>query len=67
MNLAIRGVPRSRSAFSCLASGDRLLQGSPNAVLPLELGQELTLCGLDTSNQVHALGAFAAPAFEVAA
>lgn len=30
-----------------------LWQGSPNAVLPLELGQELTLCGLDAFNQVE--------------
>lgn len=28
------------------------VQGSPNARLPLELGQELTLCGLDHSNKV---------------
>ncbi|CBJ30027.1 Cytochrome b5 reductase domain-containing protein [Ectocarpus siliculosus] len=28
------------------------LPSSPDAVLPLELGQELTLCGLDASNQV---------------
>ncbi|CAM9512982.1 unnamed protein product, partial [Sphacelaria rigidula] len=28
------------------------LEGGPNAVLPLELGQELTLCGLDPYNQV---------------
>eukprot|EP00903_Cladosiphon_okamuranus_P013984 g13005.t1 len=28
------------------------LKSSPNAVLPLELGQELTLCGLDSANQV---------------
>eukprot|EP00752_Nemacystus_decipiens_P008527 g7616.t1 len=27
-------------------------ESSPNAVLPLELGQELTLCGLDSNNQV---------------